>query len=136
MTPLGKRMFDELQLRNYADFTIERYWDAVQKFAEFFGKSPQRFGAEQVRKFLLHLVQERKLAPSTVQIHRAALKFLYVRRDHSASRSHHESEAWGEDRNVVCDGTALQRTWQPQDQRYRQPAHGHSRPRRQRWGSA
>jgi site-specific recombinase XerD len=53
--------------------------DAVQKFAEFFGKSPQRLGPEQVRKFLLHLVQERKLAPSTVEIHRAALKFLYVK---------------------------------------------------------
>jgi integrase/recombinase XerD len=79
MTPLRKRMFDELQLRNYADFTIERYLDAVQKFAEFFGKSPQQLGSEQVRKFLLHLVQERKMAPSTVQIHRAALKFLYVK---------------------------------------------------------
>jgi integrase/recombinase XerD len=79
MTPLRKRMFDELQLRNYAEFSIERYLDAVQKFAEFFGKSPQRLGPEQVRKFLLHLVQERKLAPSTVEIHRAALKFLYVK---------------------------------------------------------
>jgi integrase/recombinase XerD len=82
MTPLRKRMFDELQLRNYADFTIERYLDAVQKFAEFFGKSPQRLGPEQVRKFLLHLVQERKVAPSTVQIYRAALKFLYVKTLH------------------------------------------------------
>jgi site-specific recombinase XerD len=77
-------MFDELQLRNYADNTIERYLDAVQKFAEFFGKSPQRLGPEQVRKFLLHLVQQRKLAPSTVEIHRAALKFLYVKTLHRA----------------------------------------------------
>jgi site-specific recombinase XerD len=75
-------MFDELQLRNYADFTIERYLEAVQKFAKFFGKSPQRLGPEEVRKFLLHLVQERKAAPSTVQIHRAALKFLYVKTLH------------------------------------------------------
>jgi integrase/recombinase XerD len=84
MNPLRKRMFDELQLRNYADNTIERYLDAVQKFAEFFGKSPQRLGPEQVRKFLLHLVQQRKLAPSTVEIHRAALKFLYVKTLHRA----------------------------------------------------
>ena len=84
MTPLRKRMFDELQLRNSADNTIERYLDAVQKFAEFFGKSPQRLGPEQVRKFLLHLVQQRKLAPSTVEIHRAALKFLYVKTLHRA----------------------------------------------------
>jgi integrase/recombinase XerD len=82
MTPLRKRMFDELQLRNYADFTIARYLDALQKFAKFFGKSPQQLGSEQVREFLLHLVQERKMAPSTVQIHRAALKFLYVKTLH------------------------------------------------------
>jgi integrase/recombinase XerD len=82
MTPLRKQMFDELQLRNYAEFTIDRYLDAVQKFAEFFGKSPQHLGSEQVRRFLLHLVQERKVAPSTVQIHRAALKFLYVKTLH------------------------------------------------------
>ena len=84
MTPLRKRMFDELQLRNYADFTIERYLDAVRRFAEFFGRSPQQLGSEQVRKYLLHLVQERRAAPSTVQIHRAALKFLYVKTLHRA----------------------------------------------------
>jgi site-specific recombinase XerD len=72
-------MLDELQLRNYADFTGERYLDAVRRFAEFFGKSPERLGPEHIRQYLLHLVQERKASPSTVQIHRAALKFLYVK---------------------------------------------------------
>lgn len=79
MTPLRKRMLDELQLRNYADLTADRYLDAVKRFAEFFGKSPERLGPEQIRQYLLHLVQEKKAAPSTVQIHRAALKFLYVK---------------------------------------------------------
>jgi len=45
MTPLRKRMLDELQLRNYADFTIERYLDAVCSFAKFIGKSPDQAGA-------------------------------------------------------------------------------------------
>ena len=79
MTPLRKRMLDELQLRNYADLTADRYLDAVKRFAEFFGKSRERLGPEQIRQYLLHLVQEKKAAPSTVQIHRAALKFLYVK---------------------------------------------------------
>lgn len=39
MTPLRKWMTEELQLRNYADFTIERYLDAVRSFAKFVGKS-------------------------------------------------------------------------------------------------
>jgi len=42
MMPLRKRMLEELQLRNYADFTIERYLDSVRMFAEFLGKSPQQ----------------------------------------------------------------------------------------------
>lgn len=79
MTPLRKRMLEELQLRNYADFTIERYLEAVQSFAKFIGKPPAEAGAEQIRDYLLHLVKDRKAAPNTVQVHRAALKFPFVK---------------------------------------------------------
>jgi integrase/recombinase XerD len=79
MTPLRKRMLEELQLRNYAEFTIERYLDAVRSFAKVFHKSPDQLGPEQIREYLLYLVRERKSAPSTVQVHRAALRFLYVK---------------------------------------------------------
>src|SRR3982074_2191909 len=78
MTPLRKRMLEELQLRNYAEFTIERYLDAVRSFAKFFHKSPDQLGPEQI-EYLLYMVRDRKSAPSTVQVHRAALRFLYVK---------------------------------------------------------
>ena len=42
MTALRKRMLEELQLRNYAEFTIERYLDAVRSFAKFFHRSPDQ----------------------------------------------------------------------------------------------
>lgn len=79
MTPLRRRMLEELQLRNYADFTIERYLEAVRSFAKFIGKSPDQAGTEQIRDYLLHLVKDRRSAPNTVQVHRAALKFLFVK---------------------------------------------------------
>ena len=79
MTPLRKRMLEELQLRNHAEFTIERYLDAVRSFAKFFHRSPDQLGPEQIREYLLYLVRDRKSAPSTVQVHRAALRFLYVK---------------------------------------------------------
>jgi Site-specific recombinase XerD len=72
-------MLDELRLRNYADFTVERYLDAVKSFARYFHRSPDQLGPEQIREYLLHLVKDRKAAPNTVQVHRAALRFLYVK---------------------------------------------------------
>lgn len=79
MTPLRQRMIDELRLRNYADNTVKRYLDAVQSFARYFRRSPDQLGPEQIRDYLLHLIKDRKAAPNTVQIHRAALRFLYVK---------------------------------------------------------
>jgi integrase/recombinase XerD len=79
MTPLRQRMLDELRLRNYADNTVERYLEAVKSFARYFHRSPDELGAEQIREYLLHLVKDRKAAPNTAQVHRAALRFLYVK---------------------------------------------------------
>jgi integrase/recombinase XerD len=79
MTPLRKRMIEELQLRNYAELTIERYLESVEAFSKYFHKGPDQLGPEQIREYLLHLVRDKKAAANTIQIHRAALKFLYVK---------------------------------------------------------
>ena len=78
MTPLRKRMIEELQLRNLSTLTTHIYVKAVERFARHFKASPERLGAEQVRQYLLYLIHERKLSASTLQVHRAALHFLYV----------------------------------------------------------
>ena len=77
MTPLRQRMLDELQRRNYSPSTFRGYILAVKQFAEYFGKSPEKLGAEEVRSFQLHLLQEKKLKPQTVKMRIAALRFLY-----------------------------------------------------------
>jgi integrase/recombinase XerD len=70
-------MLEELQRRNYSPATTRGYILAVKQFAEYFGKSPERLGAEEVRRFQLHLLNEKKLAPGTVEIRMSALRFLY-----------------------------------------------------------
>ncbi len=78
MTPLRKRMTEELQLRNLSPVTARVYLKVVERFARHFHASPEHLGPEQVRQWLLYLVNDRKVNASTLHIHRAALHFLYV----------------------------------------------------------
>jgi integrase/recombinase XerD len=76
MTPLRQRFIDDLRRRNFAQKTIKAYVAGVVRFARHFGRSPAELGAEDVRTFQLHLLQQRatwSLYNQTV----CALRFLY-----------------------------------------------------------
>jgi hypothetical protein len=60
MAPLRKRMLEELQLRNLSETTVSAYLGAVTRFAKHFGKSPEQLGPEQVRQYLLHLINDKQ----------------------------------------------------------------------------
>jgi site-specific recombinase XerD len=77
VTPLRKRMLEELQRRNYNPDTIRGYLHAVEEFAKYFSKSPDLMGAEEVRQFQLYMMREKKLALGTVALRMGALRFLY-----------------------------------------------------------
>jgi site-specific recombinase XerD len=72
-------MQEDLRLRNFSEQTIRRYTHVVAEFAKYHHRSPDLLGAEHVRSFLLHLLNERKLTWGTIQGCRSALKFLYTR---------------------------------------------------------
>ena len=77
MTPLRRRMTEDMILRNLAPGTIRQYVDCVAGFARYFNTSPERLGPEQVRSYLLHLVQEHHVSWSYYSQVRSALQFLY-----------------------------------------------------------
>ena len=79
MTQLRRRMLEELQRRNYSQGTIADYLRVVEQFARYFGKAPDQLGPEHVRSYQAHLLQERKLAASTVGVAVAALRFFFVK---------------------------------------------------------
>jgi site-specific recombinase XerD len=72
-------MLEELQRRNFSQATIRAYIGAVERFARFFDKPPDRLGPEHIRQYQAHLLHERKLKPATVVGQVAALRFFFVR---------------------------------------------------------
>ena len=77
MTPLRQRMIEELSRRNYGERTIQTYVRAVAAFALYFKQSPARLGADEIRRYQLHLRDDRKLSFSTYNTTTCALRFLY-----------------------------------------------------------
>ena len=77
MTRLRQRTLEELQRRNYSQETTRSYIHAVKQFAEYFGKSPQELGAEEIRRYQLYLLNEKKYSAGTVKVRMSALRFIY-----------------------------------------------------------
>ncbi|WP_434718262.1 site-specific integrase [Paraburkholderia sp. A1BS-2L] len=75
-----------MQIRNLADNTQKAYLLQVSSFARHFRRSPEVLGPEEIRAWIIHLTNERKLAAASVQLAVGALRFLYritLRRDWS-----------------------------------------------------
>ena len=78
MTHLRKMLLEELERRNYSAGTIRYYVRFVERFAEHFGKSPDKLGPDHVRSYQSYLLKQRKLSPGSVEHHISALRFFYV----------------------------------------------------------
>ncbi len=77
MTTLRGRMIEDMQVRNLSPHTQTSYVQQVSLFARHFGKSPEILSPEDIRTYQLYLTNEKKLAPSSILIAVASLRFLY-----------------------------------------------------------
>jgi len=77
MTGLRRRMLEDMRIRNLSENTQKRYLNRVAAFAKHFGKSPEQMGLEDVRAFQLHLIQDKGLSASSLNVTVCALRFLY-----------------------------------------------------------
>ena len=78
MTVLRQRMLEEMQIRNFSENTQESYLMQVSLFARHFRRSPEGLGPVNIRTYQLYLTNEKKLAPGSIHIATAALRFLYA----------------------------------------------------------
>lgn len=76
ISPLRRRMIDDMTIRNLSPATQRSYLHAVTKFSRYFGRSPDRLGLEDVRAFQVHLVSSSLSWPALNQTV-CALRFFF-----------------------------------------------------------
>ena len=76
-TALRRRMIEDMQLRDLSSLTQQKYLAAVQRLAEYYGKSPAKISEEEVRRYILYLKNEKQLARNSCAMNFYGIKFLF-----------------------------------------------------------
>jgi site-specific recombinase XerD len=71
-------MLEDMQIRNFSQNTQQSYLQQVSLFARYFRRSPEGLGPVNIRTYQVYLTNEKKLAPGSILIATAALRFVYT----------------------------------------------------------
>jgi site-specific recombinase XerD len=88
VSPLRRRMIEDMTIRKFAPRTQEGYIRAVKGFSAFLRASPDTASFEDLRRYQLHLVSSRAGVP-TINQTVTALRFLFtvtLRKPHVVAR--------------------------------------------------
>lgn len=77
MSPLRKQMDEDMVVRGLAARTRESYLGVVAALAKYYARRPDQIDEAEVQRYLLYLIQERKLAWSSCNIALQGMKFFY-----------------------------------------------------------
>lgn len=77
MSTLREKMLAELQLRGITPRTQTAYLREIANLENYFNKSPEELGEEEVKEYLLHMLEDRGLSSGTYKYYAAGIKFLY-----------------------------------------------------------
>jgi site-specific recombinase XerD len=77
MSTLREKMLAELQLRGITPRTQTAYLRELANLEKYFEKSPEELGEEEVKEYLVHMLEDRGLSSGTYKYYAAGIKFLY-----------------------------------------------------------
>ena len=78
MTPLRKKMNDDMKLAGLALSTQAIYLKAVESLAKHYGRSPDTLSEQEVQQYLVRLVDDRNVARGTFKTAHFGIKFLFT----------------------------------------------------------
>ncbi|QQE78411.1 site-specific integrase [Alicyclobacillus sp. SO9] len=73
-----RRMAEDIRMRGLSSNTLASYTMHARIFLEFCQRPVDHLDAEDIRQFLSHLVNEKKLSSATVNVYSAAIRFLFA----------------------------------------------------------
>jgi integrase/recombinase XerD len=77
MTPLRKRMIEDMQLRNFSPQTQRTYVHHIAGLAQFYQTSPEHLNLEDLRQFQVYLASDCRYSAESLNQFVSAAKFLY-----------------------------------------------------------
>src|SRR5438093_10441015 len=78
MTPLRRRMLEDMQLRGLSARTQEAYARAVRQLAEHYHRRPDQLTEEDLRQYFLYLANDKKVARTTATIALCGIRFFFT----------------------------------------------------------
>jgi integrase/recombinase XerD len=77
MTPLRRRMIEDMRIRNFSEHTIAAYVSAVYRLANHYHRSPDQLDREEIRAFLVDLVDHKRASWPYYKQVLAGLRYFY-----------------------------------------------------------
>jgi site-specific recombinase XerD len=77
MGALREKMQADMLVRKLADRTQEAYIGAVVQLVRFYRRSPEKITAEEIQAYIVHLLQERRLSWSSVNVALNGIRFFH-----------------------------------------------------------
>lgn len=74
---LRRRMLEDLQLTGMSERTQQMYVRAVRQLAEHYKKSPDKITEEELRRYFLHIKNDKKWSRAGITIALCGIKFFY-----------------------------------------------------------
>ena len=72
-----RKMEEDMKMRNFSKYSFYTYSHKAVEMMKYFNKPMEDVTTEEMRKFLIMLKEERKLANKTVNYYNSILRFLY-----------------------------------------------------------
>ncbi len=74
---LRTQFMDYMVINRFSPLTIKNYMDTMTRLTKYYNKSPDLISPEEIQEYLLYLLQKRKLAWSSCNLHLTGMSSFY-----------------------------------------------------------